>query len=99
MLLWTAVIGKALAELALMFIVARFLLGLLAGQKRDTNIFYQLLDVAVKPVLWFMRKISPRFILDQHIPLAASSTLIMLWVFFTKIKIDECLMARVAACQ
>jgi hypothetical protein len=99
MLLWIAVIGKALAELALMFIVARFLLGLLAGQKKDTNIFYQLLDITVKPVLWMMRKISPSFILDQHMPLAAGSTLLMLWVLCTKIKIDECLVAMVAACQ
>jgi hypothetical protein len=99
MLLWTAIIGKALSELALMFLVARFLLGLLAGQKRDSNIFYQLLEVTVKPVLWMMRKISPKFIVDQHLPLAAGSTLVMLWVFFTKLKIDECLMARVAACQ
>ncbi|MEY4294903.1 MAG: hypothetical protein RLY82_591, partial [Pseudomonadota bacterium] len=34
MSLWVAIIGKALVELALMFIVARFLLGLLAGQKK-----------------------------------------------------------------
>jgi hypothetical protein len=99
MSLWFAIVGKALVELALMFIVARFLLGLLAGQKRDTNIFYQLLDIAAKPVLWFVRKVSPKFILDQHIPLAASSFLIMMWVVFTKLKIEECLIARVAACQ
>jgi hypothetical protein len=99
MSLWVAIIGKALVELALMFIVARFLLGLLAGQKKESNIFYQLLDIAAKPVLWFMRKVSPKFILDQHIPLAASSFLIMLWVLFTKMKIEECLIARVAACQ
>ena len=45
------VILKSLIELSLMFIVARFLLGLLAGAKKDTNIFWQLLDVAAKPAL------------------------------------------------
>ncbi|WP_414013941.1 hypothetical protein [Limnohabitans sp.] len=79
-MLLAVVIAKSLIELSLMFIVGRFLLGLLAGAKRDTNVFYQLLDVASKPALWLTRKISPKLILDQHIPLATSSWLLIAWV-------------------
>ena len=46
------VILKSLIELSLMFVVGRFILGLLAGAKRQTNVFWQLLDVASKPSLW-----------------------------------------------
>lgn len=99
MLLWFAVVAKALIELSLLFIVGRFVLGLFAGQKRDTNVFYQLLDVAAKPALWLTRKISPKLIVDQHIPLAAGSLLLLAWVFVTKLKIEECLAVGVAACQ
>lgn len=98
-MLLVVVILKSLIELSLMFIVARFLLGLLAGAKRETNVFWQLLDVAAKPALWLTRRVSPRLILDQHIPLAAASWLLVAWVLIVKIKIDMCLQAGMATCQ
>jgi hypothetical protein len=82
-----------------MFIVARFLLGLLAGAKRGTNVFWQLLDVASKPALWITRQVSPKFILDQHIPLATASWLLIAWVFMVKAKVDLCLQMGANACQ
>lgn len=82
-----------------MFIVGRFLLGLIAGAKRDTNVFWQLLDVAAKPALWITRKISPKVVLDQHIPLATVSWLVLCWVLVTKTKIDLCLQMGPGACQ
>ena len=98
-MLLLVVILKSLIELSLMFIVARFLLGLLAGAKRETNVFWQLLDVAAKPALWLTRRVSPRLILDQHIPLAAASWLLVAWVLVVKVKIDMCLQVGVATCQ
>lgn len=98
-MLLTVVIAKSLIELSLMFIVGRFLLGLLAGAKRDTNVFWQLLDVASKPALWLTRKISPKLILDQHIPLATSSWLLIAWVLAVQLKVEICLEMGIAACQ
>ncbi len=98
-MLLAVVIAKSLIELSLMFIVGRFILGLLAGTKRQTNVFWQLLDVASKPVLWLTRRVSPKLILDQHIPLAAVSWLILAWVLVVKVKIDLCLQLGAAACQ
>ncbi len=98
-MLLAVVIAKSLIELSLMFIVGRFLLGLLAGAKRDQNVFWQLLDVASKPALWITRKISPKLILDQHIPLATSSWLLIAWVLMVQLKIDMCLELGVTTCQ
>jgi hypothetical protein len=98
-MLLTVVILKSLIELSLMFIVARFILGLLAGAKRSSNIFWQLLDVAAKPALWITRRVSPKLILDQHIPLAASSWLLIAWVLLVKVKIDLCMQLGALACQ
>lgn len=98
-MLLAVVIAKSLIELSLMFIVARFILGLLAGAKRSTNVFWQLLDIAARPALWITRRVSPRLILDKHIPLAAVSWLLIAWVVVVKIKIDLCFQAGVAACQ
>ena len=97
-MLLLVVILKSLVELSLMFIVGRFLLGLLAGAKRQTNVFWQLLDIASKPALWLTRSVSPKVILDQHIPLAAASWLLVAWVVLTKTKIDMCLVAGSGAC-
>jgi hypothetical protein len=93
------VILKSLIELSLMFVVGRFILGLLAAAKRQTNVFWQLLDVASKPSLWLTRRFSPKLILDQHIPLAAVSWLIIAWVLVVMLKIDLCLQVGAEACQ
>ena len=98
-MLLAVVIAKSLIELSFMFIVGRFLLGLLAGPNRDNNVFWQLLDVASKPALWITRKFSPRLILDQHIPLATSSWLIIAWVVVLQLKIEMCLEMGMATCQ
>ena len=98
-MLLAVVIAKSLIELSLMFIVGRFLLGLLAGPNRDSNVFWQLLDVASKPALWITRRISPKLILDQHIPLAASSWLIIAWVVVVQMKVEMCLELGIATCQ
>ncbi len=82
-----------------MFIVGRFILGLLAGAKKSTNIFWQLLDIAAKPALFITRKLSPKLILDQHIPLAAASWLVIAWVFVVKQKIELCVQAGASLCQ
>ncbi|WP_353136641.1 hypothetical protein [Limnohabitans sp.] len=98
-MLLAVVIAKSLIELSLMFIVGRFLLGLLAGPNRDSNVFWQLLDVASKPALWITRRLSPKLILDQHIPLATSSWLIIAWVVVVQMKIEMCLELGIATCQ
>ena len=98
-MLLAVVILKSLIELSLMFIVGRFILGLLAGAKKSTNIFWQLLDIAAKPALYITRKLSPKLILDQHIPLAAASWLVIAWVFVVKQKIELCVQAGASICQ
>ena len=98
-MLLAVVILKSLIELSLMFIVGRFILGLLAGAKKSTNIFWQLLDIAAKPALYITRKLSPKLILDQHIHLAAASWLVIAWVFVVKQKIELCVQAGASICQ
>ena len=98
-MLLVVVILKSLIELSLMFILGRFLLGLMAGAKRQTNIFWQMLDIAAKPALWLTRAVSPKLILDQHIPLAAASWLLVAWVLAVKTKVDLCIEATGGLCQ
>lgn len=90
---------KLISEVALMALAAQWLLGVLAGRKREGNLFYSLLQVVTKPVVRGVRVITPPMVLDRHVPLAAFVLLSMVWVFVTLAKIDLCLRIGVQSCQ
>lgn len=98
MLLFVSAV-KLVAEIALMALAGQFLLGLLAGQKRDTNLFYQLLQVMTKPFVKGMRLVTPKVVIDRHIPLAAFVALAMVWLVTTITKVNLCLQIGVEQCR
>jgi hypothetical protein len=89
---------KLVAEIALMAFAGQWLLGLLAGSKRETNIFYQTLDVLTKPFVKGVRMITPGVVIDRHVPLAAFVLLAMVWVVATIARISICLEVGVQTC-
>ncbi|MDR6858029.1 hypothetical protein [Variovorax guangxiensis] len=90
---------KLIAEIALLAMVGQWLLGLLAGSKREGNFFYRLLQILTGPVVKAVRIITPRFVLDRHIPLAAFLALLSVWLVATVAKINLCLQLGVQACR
>lgn len=98
MLLFVSAV-KLVAEIALLALAGQFLLGLLAGHKRDTNLFYQLLQVMTKPFVKGMRWVTPRVVIDRHIPLAAFVALATVWMVSTIAKVNICLQIGVEQCR
>lgn len=98
-MLTALVLVKLIAEIALMALIGRWVLGLLAGQKRDSNLFYQLLDMAVRPFVWSARWISPRVVLDRHVPLVAFCLLAFTWLVVTVWRIQLCVEIGVHLCR
>ena len=90
---------KLVAEIALLALAGQFLLGLLAGKKRESNFFYKLLQVLTGPFVKGMRAITPRVVIDRHIPLAAFVLLSTVWVVSTITKINICLQIGVEQCR
>ena len=90
---------KLIAEIALLALAGQWLLGLLAGQKRDSNFFYQLLGILTKPFVRGIRFIAPRQVINRHLPLAAFVLLSMVWAVATFLKVNICLQIGVAQCQ
>lgn len=90
---------KLVAEIALFALAGQFLLGLLAGSKRDANVFYRLLQVMTSPFLKGVRLVTPRVVIDRHIPLATFLLLAVIWVVSTISKINLCLERGLAQCQ
>lgn len=74
------VILKALAELAFMFFLGRGALFVLAGRRRAGNIFYQILCIVTDPVIRATRWLTPRQVLDAHIPFVAVVLVAWVWL-------------------
>jgi hypothetical protein len=74
------IIVKALLELAGMFLLGQGMLYLLAGQKREQNWFYGLFRVLTSPMIKFARLVTPKVILDRHIPYVAALLVVWAWL-------------------
>jgi hypothetical protein len=90
---------KLLAEIALMSLFGQWVLGLLAGKRREQNLFYQVFQVITRPLIAGARIISPRVVLDRHLPLVAFLLLFFVWVVATMTKIDICVRIGVQLCR
>lgn len=90
---------KLIAEIALLALFGQWVLGLLAGQKKDKNLFYQILQQIGRPFVLLARFVSPRFVLERHHPLVAFLILCFVWVVATGAKISHCLKIGVQLCQ
>lgn len=90
---------KLLAEIALLALAGQGVLAILAGQRRQQNPFYQLFQILTRPVIAAARLVSPKIVLDQHVPLVAFLLLSFVWVVATITKIDICVRIGVQLCK
>ena len=97
MLLFASTV-KLIAEIALMALLGQWVLGLLAGAKRESNFFYQLLAILTKPFIQGVRMITPKVVLDRHVPLATFFLLAMAWIVATLTRINICVEVGVQSC-
>jgi len=97
LLLFTSI--KLITEIALMALAGQWLLGLLAGAKRDSNLFYQLLSTITKPFVRGARWLAPRVVIDRHLPLVAFVLLAFVWFFATIAKVQICVEQGVQSCR
>ena len=84
---------KAVIEVALFAFMWQAVLYIMAGAKRDTNFVFTTLKLITSPMTRMTRLISPRIILDRHIPLATFLLLSMLWGLLTVAKVKYLLQA------
>lgn len=98
-MLMLAEILKLLAEIALLALAGQWVLGLLAGAKREQNLFYQVFQIVTRPLVAGARFISPRVVLDRHLPLVAFLILFFVWLVATITKINICVQIGVHLCK
>lgn len=86
-------IVKAIVEIALMFFLARGLLVLFflpARHKLEGNFVYQLFVKGTQPFVSVMRHVTPKFVLDRHLPYAAFGILLACWLGLAIGKLQLC---------
>lgn len=80
-------------------LIGQGLLYVLAGQGRDTNLFYQLIGIINKPWTLTARFISPKQIVDRQIPFVAFCIVGVLYIAVTLAKIEHCISIGIEICQ
>lgn len=77
---------RALVEVAGFALLGQGLLAVLAGKKRDDNFVYRLLQIVTSPIIKLVRFITPRFVLDAHMPLLTFFLLLWIWLGLALLK-------------
>ena len=90
---------KLLAEIALLALVGQGVLGLLTGARREQNLFYQLLQIMTRPFVAAARLITPKAVIDRHVPIVAFLLLSFVWIVATVSKINICVQIGVEQCR
>lgn len=73
------VVLKALIEIAGLALLAQFLVGVFAWGRRHENPVYRFFQLVASPVTRLVRLVTPKIVLDEHIPLAAFLALVFAW--------------------
>jgi hypothetical protein len=81
---------RTLVEVAGFALLGQGVLALLAGKYREQNIFYRVLRIITGPVVRAVRFITPRLILDAHIPVLTFFLLFWLWIMLAFAKRHLC---------
>lgn len=78
---------KAVIDVALYAFIGQLILYIMAGGRRDSNFVFTTLKTITSPMTFVVRFISPRIILDRHIPLATFFFLCSLKIVLFKVQI------------
>lgn len=77
---------RALVEVALLALVGQGVLALLAGPRRGSNPIYRVFLIVTGPVLRAVRYVTPKAIIDKHLPFVAFFVLFWLWILLAYVK-------------
>ncbi len=90
---------KLVCEIALLGLAGRWLLGLLAGQQKESNFFYKALEAVTKPFVSATRFFTPKVVIDRHVPLVTFLLLGFIWVISVIEKVRICTEIGLELCK
>jgi uncharacterized protein YggT (Ycf19 family) len=81
-----ASILRTFVEVALLSLLGQGAVGLFAGAARERNPIYRFFCVITRPPVRMVRFITPRLVIDKHIPFVAFFVLFWLWILLAYVK-------------
>lgn len=81
---------RTLVEVAGLALLGQGALAVLAGKYREQNAFYRVFRTVTRPVVRAVRFVTPRFIIDAHVPMLAFFLLFWLWIVLAVVKRHLC---------
>lgn len=84
-------VARVLVEVALFTLLGQGVLALFAGKTRERNVVYRLMQTITGPAVKGVRFITPRFIIDKHVPFVTFFLLFWLWIGLAIAKRYVCL--------
>ncbi len=81
---------RTLVEVAGFALLGQGILAVLAGKYREQNLFYRILRIVTQPVVRAVRFVTPRLIIDAHIPMVTFFLLFWLWIALAVAKRHLC---------
>lgn len=83
-------VAQLILYIALLALAGQGVLYVLAGARRESNLFYTLLRVISKPFTVPVRKITPKQVADEHVPVVTFFLLLILYAIVTFERADLC---------
>ncbi|MBK6866214.1 MAG: hypothetical protein IPG91_23220 [Ideonella sp.] len=83
----------------LLALIGQGLLYVLAGPKRDSNVFYRLLQLLSKPFTVVVRMITPRQVADHQVPIVTFFLVVIAYAVVTFERIDLCMRVGLEQCR
>ncbi|MCC6250197.1 MAG: hypothetical protein IT499_20845 [Rubrivivax sp.] len=87
-------VAQVILYVALLALAGQGLLYVLAGAKRETNLFYTALRVVSKPFTSLVRRVTPRQVADRHVPVVTFFLLLILYAIVTFERADICITSQ-----
>lgn len=87
---------RALIEVAGWFLIGHGVLYVLAGGRRERNPVYKLFQLLTSPVIKLTRAITPRVVMDRHVPFVALAILFWIWLALALVKRHLCALHQIA---
>lgn len=98
MLFWLNAL-QLILYIGLLALFGQGVLYLIAGARRDSNIFYQLFQILNKPWVGAARWIAPRQVAERHVPVVAFCVMAVLYIAVTLTKIEYCVSVGMEGCR
>ena len=71
--------AQTLVLVAVLALLGQAMVGAFNWAKRRDNVLYRLFELIARPVVKLVRLISPKVILDRHVPIAAFAFLLVIY--------------------